>query len=145
MTLGNTLIFIIAVVIALIDCSRKKVSDQDRGVFLLVFALKTFIYYVAIYFFFWINSPWWFWSTPCSKNDLNGLWEFFAYEFIDKRVGVLVCILWSLQERFYIALPTEFDVSSNGSQARARWHFIEPYPQDQECGISAEFIKNCSA
>ena len=54
MTLGNTLIFIIAVVIALIDCSRKKFSDQDRGVFLLAFALKTFIYYVAIYFFFWL-------------------------------------------------------------------------------------------
>ena len=57
MTLGNTLIFIIAVFIAFIDCCRKKVSDQDRGIFLLVFSLKTFIYYVAIYFFLWIQAP----------------------------------------------------------------------------------------
>lgn len=59
MILGNILIFVIAIVIALIDCSRKKVSDQGKGVFLRVFALKTFIYYVVICFFFFQESFIW--------------------------------------------------------------------------------------
>ena len=59
MILGNILIFVIAVVIAFINCSRKKVSDQGKGVFLRVFALKTFIYYVVICFIFFQESFIW--------------------------------------------------------------------------------------